>query len=141
VFEMVRHPVFAQFLTRRSAVPEERGVLLNQVREVEALQQENLVAYAAPEPGARRRTKAEYELIAARLDGQLDLLNKQLRVLSTPELPDALTDGDLEQEWPTLPFYARRRIVETLIARVTLLPTGRGCRQFDPSSIRIEWTF
>lgn len=141
VFEMVRHPAFAQFLTRRSAVPEERGALLNHIREVEALQQENLVAYAAPEPGARRRTKAEYELIAARLDSQLDLLNKQLHALSRPELPDALTHSDFEQQWTTLPFYARRRIVETLIARVTLLPTGRGCRRFDPSSVRIDWTF
>jgi site-specific DNA recombinase len=141
VFEMVRHPAFTHFLTRRSAVPQERGVLLNQIREVEALQRDNLVAYAAPEPGTRRRSKAEYELIAARLDRQLDVLNKQLRALSTPELPDALTHGDLEQEWPTLPFYARRRIVETLIARVTLLPSGRGCRRFSPSSLRIDWTF
>jgi hypothetical protein len=141
VFEMVRRPAFTEFLTRRSAVPDERRALLEQVRTVEALQQENLVAYAAPEPGARRRTKAEYELIAARLDRQLDLLNKKLRAFSTPELPDALSNGDLEQEWPTLPFYARRRIVETLIARITLLPVGRGCRRFDPSSLRIEWTF
>jgi hypothetical protein len=141
VFEMVRRPVFAQFLTRRSTVPEERGALLNQIRAAEALQQENLVAYAAPEPGSRRRTKAEYELIATRLDGQLDLLSKKLRALSAPELPDTLTAGNLEQEWPALPFYARRRIVETLIARVTLLPTGRGCRQFQPSSVRIDWTF
>jgi hypothetical protein len=93
---------------------------------VEALHQENLVAHAAPEPGARRRSKLEYELIAARLDGQLDLLNKRLRAVSAPELPDALMEGDLKHEWSGLPFYARRRIVEALIARVTLLPTGRG---------------
>jgi hypothetical protein len=99
------------------------------------------VAYAAPELGTRRRTKAEYELIAARLDGQLDVLNRKLRALSTPEPPDALTHGDLEEDWPALPFYARRRIVETLIARVTLLPVGRGCRQFNPSSVLIDWTF
>jgi hypothetical protein len=141
LFEIVWHPAYAQFLTRRSAVPEERSLLLNQIRAVEALQQENLVAYAAPEPRARRRTKAEYELIASRLDGQLDLLNRQLRALSTPELPDVLTHGDLAQDWPALPLYARRRIVETLIARVTLLPPGRGCRHFDPSSLQIEWTF
>jgi site-specific DNA recombinase len=140
-FEVVRRPAFARFLTRRSAVPQQRGVLLDQIRAVEALQQENLVAYAAPEPGVRRRSKAEYELVAARLDGQLDLLNKELRALSVPELPGALTGGDLEQEWPLLPFYARRRIIETLIARVTLLPVGRGCRQFDPSSVLIHWTF
>jgi hypothetical protein len=77
IFEMVRRPAFTQFLNRRSAVPDERGDLLDQIRAVEALQRENLVAYAAPEPGARRRTKAEYELIAARLDSQLDLLNKK----------------------------------------------------------------
>jgi hypothetical protein len=142
VFEIVRHPAFAQFLDRRSTAPLERERLLEQLRAVEALQQENLVAYAAPEPGARRRSKAEYELIAARLDRQHDLRSKQLRALSRTELPDALTRGDLETEWPTLPFYARRRIVETLIARVTLLPVGRGCRRFDPdSSVRIEWTF
>ena len=91
VFEMVQHPAFGQFLTRRSAVPEERGALLNHI--------------------------------------------------SRPELPDALTHSDFEQQWTTLPFYARRRIVETLIARVTLLPTGQGCRRFDPSSVRIDWTF
>jgi hypothetical protein len=85
--------------------------------------------------------RPRYELIAARLDGHLDLFNKKLRALSAPELPDALAHGDLEQEWPALPFYARRRIIETLIARVTLLPTGRGCRQFDPSSVLIHWTF
>jgi DNA invertase Pin-like site-specific DNA recombinase len=141
IFEMVRRPAFGQFLTRRSAVPEERGTLLEQIRAVEALQQENLVAYAAPEPGARRRSKAEYELIATRLDSQVDLLNKKLRALSAPELPDALIDNDLEQDWPTLPFYAQRRVLETLIARVTVLPVGRGCRQFDPSSVRIDWTF
>jgi site-specific DNA recombinase len=141
LFEMVRHPAFARFLTRRSAVPEERRALLDQIRAVEALEQENLVAYAAPEPGDRRRSKAEYELIAARLDGQLGLLNKKLRAFTAPELPDTLAHGDLEQEWPALPFYARRRIIETLIAQVTLLPTGRGCRRFEPSSVVIHWTF
>jgi site-specific DNA recombinase len=105
VFEMVRRPAFTQFLNRRSAVPDERGGLLDQIRAGEALQRENLVAYAAP------------------------------------ELPEAITHGDLEAERPTLPFYARRRIVETLIARVTLLPVGRGCRRFDPNSTQIEWTF
>jgi hypothetical protein len=93
VFEIVRHPAFTQFLTRRNTVPAERGHLLEQARAVEALQQENLVAYAAPEPGERRRSKTEYELIAARLDRQLDLLNKKLRALSTPDLPEALTHG------------------------------------------------
>jgi site-specific DNA recombinase len=141
LFEMVRHPAFTQFLTRRSAVPEERGALLNQIRAIEALQQENLVAYAAPEPGARRRTKAEYELIAARLDSQLHLLSKKLRALSTSELPGTLIDGDLEHEWPVLPFYARRRIVETLLVRIILFPVGRGSRNFDPSSVQIEWAF
>jgi site-specific DNA recombinase len=145
VFEMVRRPVFAKFLTRRGNAPEERAGVLDRIRAVEALQQENLVAYAAPEPGARRRSKAEYELIADRLDRQLDLLNSQLRVLAVPELPDALTRGDLEAEWPDMPFYARRRVVETLIARVTLLPVGRGCRRLDPDfvqdSMRIDWTF
>jgi site-specific DNA recombinase len=141
MFEMVRRPAFTDFLSRRSAVPEERAVLLNQIREVEALQRDNLVAYAAPAPGSRRRTKAEYELIALRLDGQLEVLNKRVRALSRPGLPDALSDGNLDQEWPMLPFYARRRIIETLIARVMLLPSGRGCRHFDPSSVRIDWTF
>jgi hypothetical protein len=119
--------------------------VLERIRAVEALQQENLVAYAAPEPGARRRSKAEYELIAGRLDSQLDLLNRQLRALAMPELPDALTHSDLEGEWPSLPFYARRRVVEALITRVTLLPVGRGCRRLDPEfvreSMRIDWTF
>jgi site-specific DNA recombinase len=141
VFEMVRRPAFAQFLTQRSEVPQQRGGLLDQIRAVEALQKENLVAHAAPEPGTRRRSKTEYELIAARLDGQLGVLNKKLRALSGPELPDALTHGDLEKEWPELPFYARRRIIQTLVARVMLLSTGRGCRQFDPSSVLIDWTF
>lgn len=99
------------------------------------------MAYAAPEPGARRRAKVEYELVAGRLDGQLELLNKRLRVLNPPELPHTLIHGDLEGDWPALPFFAQRRIVETLIARVTLLPVGQGCRRFDPASLRIEWTF
>ena len=77
VFEIVRHPAFAQFLDRRSTAPLERERLLEQLRAIEALQQENLVAYAAPEPGARRRSKAEYELIAARLDRQHDLRKRQ----------------------------------------------------------------
>jgi hypothetical protein len=110
-------------------------------RRPEQLQQENLVAYAAPEPGDRRRSKAEYELVAARLDRQLGLLNNKLRALSAPELPGVLTGRDLETEWAALPFYTRRRVAETLIARVTLFPVGRGCRQFDPSSVRIDWTF
>jgi site-specific DNA recombinase len=145
LFEMVRRPAFAEFLTRRDSAPEERAGVLEQIRAVEALQRENLVARAAPEPGARRRTKAEYELVADRLDRQLAVLNSQLRALAVPELPDALTSGDLEAEWPELPFYARRRVVETLIARVTLLPVGRGCRRLDPEfvrdSMRIDWTF
>jgi site-specific DNA recombinase len=141
VFEVVRRPAFAQFLTRRSAVPDERVALLAEIRAVEALQEENLVAHAAPELGARRRSKSEYELIATRLDRQMELLNKKLRVVSIPDLPDALTETNLEREWPRLPFYARRRVLETLIARVTLLPVGRGCRRFDPSSVRIDWTF
>jgi site-specific DNA recombinase len=145
LFEMVRRPAFADFLTRRGSAPEGRAEVLERIRAVEALQQGNLVAFAAPEPGARRRTKAEYELIADRLDRQLDLLNRQLRALAVPDLPEALTQGDLEAEWPDLPFYARRRVVETLIARVTLLPVGQGCRRLDPEfvrdSMRIDWTF
>jgi hypothetical protein len=86
VFEIVRHSAFTQFLTRRSTIPAERTQLLEQIRAVETLQQENLVAYAAPEPGDRRRSKAEYESIAARRDRQLILLNQKLRALSTPEL-------------------------------------------------------
>jgi hypothetical protein len=42
LFEMVRRPAFAQFLTRRSAVPDRRIALLSQVRAVEALQQKTL---------------------------------------------------------------------------------------------------
>jgi DNA invertase Pin-like site-specific DNA recombinase len=141
VFEMVQRPAFAQFLSRRTTALDQRGALLEQIRAVEALQQENLVAYAAPEPGERRRSKADYELVAARLDRQLGLLNHKLRALRAPELPEALAGGDLEAEWAALPFYARRRIVDTLIARVTVLPVGRGCRKFDPSSVRIDWTF
>jgi hypothetical protein len=136
-----RRPAFAQFLSQRATVPGQRAALLEQIRAVEVLQQENLVAYAAPEPGERRRSKVEYELVAARLDRQFGLLNNKLRALSAPELPEALAGGDLETEWAGLAFYARRRIVETLVARVILLPVGRGCRQFDPSSVRIDWTF
>jgi hypothetical protein len=62
------------------------------------------VGYAAPEPGEQRRSKAENELVAARLDRQLGLLNNKLRALSAPELPKALTGGDLETEWADLPF-------------------------------------
>jgi hypothetical protein len=141
VFEMVRRPAFTQFLTQRSTLPNERRKLLDQIRVAEALHHENLVAYAAPEPGGRRRSKAEYELVAARLDTQLDFLKRKVRALSTSELPKELSDGDLEGEWPTLPFYARRRVLETLIIHVKLLPVGRGCRQFDPASVKIEWTF
>jgi hypothetical protein len=141
VFEIVRGPAFARFLARRSLAPSERGELLEQIKAVETLQKENLIAYAAPEPGTRRRSKAEYGLIASRLDTQVDLLNRKLRSLTGPELPDALNHGDLEQDWPVLPFDARRRIVETLIARVTLTAVGRGCRRFDPSSVRIDWAF
>jgi hypothetical protein len=54
-------------------------------------------------------------------------------------LAKALSDGDLEGEWPTLPFYARRRVLETLIIHIKLLPVGR--RQFDSASVKIEWTF
>jgi DNA invertase Pin-like site-specific DNA recombinase len=79
VFEMVRRPAFTQFLTQRSTAPDERGALLNEMRAVEALQKENLVAYAAPEPGARRRSRAEYELIAARLVLQPHLLPLEIR--------------------------------------------------------------
>jgi hypothetical protein len=103
LFEMVRRPAFAQFLTRRSAIPDERGKLLEQIRAVEALQQESLVAYAAPEPGARRRTKAEYELIAARLDDQLNLLNKKIRAVSAPELPDTSPTMTSKTSGPSSP--------------------------------------
>jgi hypothetical protein len=103
VFEIVRHPAFTQFLTRRSAVPDERQALLIQIRAIEALQQENLVAYAAPEPGARRRSNGEYELIAARLDGQLNVMNKQLRILSTPELPTSSPTVTLNRHGPRSP--------------------------------------
>ena len=50
-------PGAARFLTNAESC-------WNRFGAVEALQQENLVAYAAPEPGVRRRSKAEYELIA-----------------------------------------------------------------------------
>jgi hypothetical protein len=46
---------------------------------------------------------------------------RRLRALAVPELPEALTRGDLEAEWPDMPFWARRGAVEARIARVTLL--------------------
>jgi hypothetical protein len=64
-----------------------------------------------------------------------------IAALAESSTGQTLPDEALEQEWQVLPFYARRRIIESLIARVTLLPVGRGCRQFDPSSVLIHWTF
>jgi hypothetical protein len=48
VFEIVRGPAIARFLARRSLAPSERGELLEQIKAVEVLQKENLIADAAP---------------------------------------------------------------------------------------------
>lgn len=46
---------------------------------------------------------------------------------------------NVEEWWDDLTPEVQREVVGALLASVTILPTGRGTRTFDPDAVRLEW--
>ncbi len=46
--------------------------------------------------------------------------------------------ADVRKAWDALDLSRQRAVIQALVT-VTLLSPGRGCRDFDPGSVRIDW--
>jgi DNA invertase Pin-like site-specific DNA recombinase len=68
-----------------------------------------------------------------------DRLRSQLAAAS----PDAVDDDPetLAQRWPDLPTEVRRRVIEELIATITVNPANQRGPRFDPDRVDIEWRY
>jgi site-specific DNA recombinase len=46
--------------------------------------------------------------------------------------------ADVTQAWQAASVSRRKAVIDTLMT-VTLLPTGRGMKTFDPDTVKIQW--
>ena len=53
-------------------------------------------------------------------------------------LGDVVTASNARKAWERLDVDRQRRVIDTLVT-ITLEPTGRGNRRFDPATVAVEW--
>lgn len=83
-------------------------------------------------------TRAQLTGGTARLRGRLDAIAREVPALvSHPALSRLLTAGDARAEWAHLSVEVRREVVGLLLS-VTVFSPGRGARNFDPTTVRVE---
>jgi site-specific DNA recombinase len=83
-------------------------------------------------------TPAALARIEATLLPQIEQAEKRARTAVVSPVVAAAAGPDIAERWGALPLSTRRELIDTLMM-VEIMPTGKGRRQFDPSSIRITW--
>lgn len=83
-------------------------------------------------------TPAALARIEARLLPEIDAAERRARSNLGSPLVSSIVGADVEQVWAGLQVEQRREVMAALVD-VTVLPTGRGRRTFDPQSVRISW--
>lgn len=84
-------------------------------------------------------TARQLDRITARLRPQIEAAEGKARVVdNAPVLVDIAGRPDAARIWDALPL-ARQRAIMDLLLTVTIEPTRKGRRSFDPRSVTIEW--
>lgn len=104
-----------------------------QAEELTAKMDAAIEAFTAGELTAATLSKVEQKLLPA-----IDEAERRARQALVPLEVDVPADG-VAAWWDGLTDEVRREVVGTLLASVTILPTKRGSRAFDPDAVRIEW--
>jgi hypothetical protein len=147
MFERTRHPEFRASLMENVPDNEEHAALRQQRAEIDIQRKELGAARFAPPPGRQPLADDVYQFAAARLDANLQAIDRRLQeIAARSAMPVGVDFDDLEDEWEGLPLHTKRRILEFVFRRVVLLPVGRlgrAERFRDPelleSTIRVEF--
>jgi site-specific DNA recombinase len=147
LFERTKHPEFRASLMENIPDSEEHAALRQQRAEIDIQRKELGAARFAPPPGREPLADDVYQFSAARLDANLQAIDRRLQeIAARSAMPVGVDFDDLEDEWEGLPLHTKRRILEFVFRRVVLLPTGRlgrAERFRDPevleSTIRVEF--
>jgi site-specific DNA recombinase len=147
LFERTQHPEFRASLMEHIPDDEEHAALRQQRAEIDIQRRELGAARFAPPPGRKPLDDDVYQFAAARLDANLQAIDRRLQeIIARSAMPVGVDFDDLEDEWEGLPLHTKRRILEFVFRRVVLLPVGRlgrAERFRDPelleSTIRVEF--
>ena len=147
LFERTQHPEFRASLMEHIPDDEEHAALRQQRAEIDIQRRELGAARFAPPPGRKPLDDDVYQFASARLDANLQAIDRRLQeIIARSAMPVGVDFDDLEDEWEGLPLHTKRRILEFVFRRVVLLPVGRlgrAERFRDPelleSTIRVEF--
>jgi DNA invertase Pin-like site-specific DNA recombinase len=93
---------------------------------------------AVDEFAAGKLSGALLAKVEQRLQPQIDAAEREAR-RSFVGIDIDVPDTDLDSWWDGLSAEVRREVVSALLASVTIQPTGRGRRTFDPAAVKIEF--
>lgn len=96
------------------------------------------LAEATAEFTAGRLSAGTLGVVETDLTGQIDLIERRIRRCLLPINIEPPT-GDAATWWADLGRERRREYAGAFIAAVTIGPTRRGSRTFDPDAITIDW--
>ncbi len=126
LFERTKHPEFRASLMENMPDSEEHAALRQQRAAIDIQRKELGAARFAPPPGREPLADDVYQFSAARLDANLQAIDRRLQeIAARSAMPLGVDFDDLEDEWEGLPLHTKRRILEFVFRRVVLLPTGR----------------
>jgi DNA invertase Pin-like site-specific DNA recombinase len=84
-------------------------------------------------------TSAQLRTATGRLRAKLAEVEQQIADAGqTSALTPLMTAPDVRAVWEELPLGQQRAVIDTLMT-VTLHRSGRGARQFDPGTVKVEW--
>lgn len=127
-------------LSRRDA----RGLLRDERPDAEAMRNEAVALRARMvEAGDMfadgELTRVQLERITSRVQRQLDNVEGRMATSGPGSLLVGLVSArDARMVWERLPSERRRSVVDALMT-VTLLPSGKRGKVFDPELVRVEW--
>jgi DNA invertase Pin-like site-specific DNA recombinase len=76
--------------------------------------------------------------IEARLLPQIAVAERAAAVRPVPTCVSEAAGPDAERRWDAMSLTQRREIIRALV-EIRILPTGRGRRIFDPTSVEVRW--
>lgn len=82
-------------------------------------------------------TEEQFDSITARLRSRLDAAAATHRATMPTAVPLDLAGPDVADRWDACSLEAKRAVIEVVFERITILPTGKGRRTFNPADVHI----
>lgn len=131
IVERLSRPDVAEALSG-SGVSPELDPAQQRVRELRGQLDDAVAEFTAGRLTAATLAKVEQGLLPQIEQAERDA--RKVYVGIDLDVPD-----DVQTWWDELTPELRREVVGTMLASVTILPTKRGTRTFDPDAVVIEW--